>query len=74
MFWLRGAMILTGAFLFLLGVGKTYWEVKSWEVLSTIGERPAVYEGDNPRVHFRIFIFVAALGILIFVGGLVPWE
>ena len=67
MLWKLG-LVLVGSYLFLLGIGKTYWAIKSWEVLSTLEQRPTLYP-DGPRVHFRAFICVAAIGLALVVLG-----
>jgi len=64
----RSIMIFVGAFLFLTGLGKAYWEIKSWEVLSTLEQRPPLV-GNDPRVYFRSFIVVAAIGLTLLILG-----
>lgn len=72
MLWVRAGVVMVGAYLAILGIGKIYWEIKSWEVLSEMEIRPALYP-DGPRVRFRIYVFIAAVGLSMVVFGVLPW-
>ncbi len=69
---MRVGLIFLGSFLLLLGIGKTVWEMYSWATLSKLGERVPLVDKD-PRVRFRLFIFVAALGAAAMIAGMIPW-
>ncbi len=60
----RAVLIFVGSFLFITGIGKMIWEMYSWGVLAQTGERPPLV-GNNPRVYFRLYILVAAIGATI---------
>ncbi len=68
MYWMRVGLIGLGSFLVFMGAGKTIWEIYSWGKLSELGERVPLV-GNNPRVHFRIFIVIAALGATLIAAG-----
>ena len=68
MWWWRVGLVLVGAYLFLLGIGKALWNVYSWGKLAELGQRPALV-GDSPRVGFRIELAVAAVGAAVVAAG-----
>ena len=60
---LAGILVLffLGSILFIQGTWKTIWEFYSWGVLSKLGQRAPLVEGD-PRINYRIFVITAAIG------------
>lgn len=66
--WARAGVILLGAFLLILGIAKTYFEIKAWEVLVQAGQR-ALEVGGDYRVHIRLYVFISALGLTFVLLG-----
>jgi hypothetical protein len=60
--YLRAAVLMVGSFAFILGLTKTYFEIKAWEVL-VLAEQRAADDGREYRVYVRLYVFVAALGL-----------
>lgn len=69
----RILLVLAGVFLFLLGVFKAWWEVKAWEVMSTLELRPASINGKPRMGDIRIFIVVASIGAALAAAAILPW-
>lgn len=66
---LRLAAVFLGTFFLLLGIGKAAWEQWSWGVLAYLQLRPALV-GNSPRVKFRVYLLVAAVGATILAAGI----
>ncbi len=66
---LRAILIFSGAFLALLGAWKAHWEIKAWETLVKVGQTPPEV-GGTYRVYIRLYIFISAVGLTLFVLGL----
>jgi hypothetical protein len=58
------ALFFLGAFLVLQGTWKIVWEFHSWAVLSKMGERAPLVDGD-PRIRYRSLIVTAAIGVTL---------
>jgi hypothetical protein len=62
--YFRVGVLLIGAFFLILGLTKTYFEIKSWEVLVQMGQRAPDVNG-NFRVYVKLYVFVAAMGLTL---------
>jgi hypothetical protein len=73
MLWARLILIFVGGFLLLNGLVRAWWEVVCWKTLAQIELAPATVDGRPHNVSLRGHILVAAIGLTIFVAGVMPW-
>lgn len=66
-YW-RVGVLLAGSFALIIGLTKTYFEIKAWEVLVKIEQRPPEVGGVY-RVYVTMYVFVAAMGLTLLALG-----
>jgi len=73
MLWMRLGLVFLGSFLLLNGLVRAWWEVVCWRTLAQLELSPASIDGRPHNVLLRGQIATAAMGLTIFVAGVMPW-